>query len=158
MLKYEWKKLFSKRINVMFIIVMVLIAIVFSIFAIRSVRYFNDDETMSKSIGTVRLLSEEKNQWRGKLTPEVLSKVASENQSIYQKYGDAVPNDVFRQVIQPSLDIAEMIGGTVIGYDGPGDPAMQVTPKQARSFYDIREKQILDTIREYGKNSKQQNF
>lgn len=152
MLKYELKKLFAKRLNAAFLIVLILAAAVFNLFAVRSVRYFDSSGAMNQSIGAVRALTAEKNQWKGDLTPEVLEKAASENQKLYKRYGRNVPDEVYVKVLQPADDILGMLGS--IG----GDSSDFAAPEKAKQFYQIREEQMAETAKEYGKNSRQQEF
>ena len=71
-LKYELKKIFTKRINRAVIGLALLIVIAFSIFAAGSFRFVDADGNLHTGISACRALSADKNQWKGELTPEVI--------------------------------------------------------------------------------------
>lgn len=158
MLNYELKKLFTKRLNRAFLLAAALLAIAFSFFAVRSVIYFDENGTMDKSLGAVRLLTEEKNKWSGDLTPKVIAGAVAETQQVDRSYPGDVPNRVYYEVLQPASDIVEMAGDTIIGYDKAEDPAAQITEKQAKAFYKIRREKLCQAAREYGKTPQQQDY
>lgn len=152
MLKYELKKLFSKRLNTVFLILLLAAAVVFNLFAVKSVYYFDSSGTMKKSMGAVRSLTEEKNTWKGDLTPEALAKAASKNQRIYKRYGDFAPNDVYTEFLQPAEDVLNLLGQI------SGDNPNSVTPEKASNFYQLRGEKLEASAKKYGKNPKQQAF
>ena len=68
MFKLELKRIFSKKINLLVIGAVLLLAIVFSGFAVSSTRYVDESGNVSESISSARKLDASKNQWRGTLT------------------------------------------------------------------------------------------
>ena len=65
MLNYELKKLFAKRINVIFLVLLLAAAVIFNLLAAKSVLYFDSHGAEDQSLKAVRMLTEEKNKWKG---------------------------------------------------------------------------------------------
>ena len=157
MLNYELKKLFAKRINVIFLVLLLAAAAVFNLLAAKSVLYFDSHGAENQSLKAVRMLTEEKNKWKGPLTQETLAKAAAESQKLYKRYGDPIPDEAYVKVIQPASDILEMLE-----YIGQGDPdsfsSQKVSPEKAADFYKLRREKLAGAAREYGKTPVQQAF
>lgn len=68
MVKYELKRIFTKRMNRLLLAVAVIIGVVMSVFAVTSSRYVDSSGAGHETPDAVRRLVEDKNQWKGKLT------------------------------------------------------------------------------------------
>ena len=88
MFKLELKRIFSKKINLLVIGAVLLLAIVFSGFAVSSTRYVDESGNVSESISSARKLDASKNQWRGTLTEATLVKVIQQNKDVFQQYSE----------------------------------------------------------------------
>ena len=93
MLKYEMKKIFTKRINQILLAAALLIGIILSCFAVGSVFYTDENGDSPKGITAWRLLAEDKNQWEGEQTPEKISEVLKIDRALAAQYPDEVPDE-----------------------------------------------------------------
>ncbi|MBR1742581.1 MAG: hypothetical protein IJ733_12095 [Lachnospiraceae bacterium] len=66
MLKYEMKKVWQKRSNRFLMAVVIILSVVFSIFAIYSLRFVDKDGEEHSGILAVRALVSDKNNWKEK--------------------------------------------------------------------------------------------
>ena len=79
MLRYEIKKVFSKSKNRMAVIVLFVILVINSILTINRVEFVDENGNHSVGISAARDLRETKNEWKGYLTEDTLSKALEEN-------------------------------------------------------------------------------
>lgn len=159
MLKYELKKIFSKKMNRILLSAVFLLAIVFSIFSIGSNQYLDKTGVLHKGPGAARMLAAEKNKWAGELTPDVLSRVTAEHHRIASQYPQGVPNAVYAETGQTYMDIEFMIND-IIRWKGEYDPnaILTITPEAAKDLYQVRENNIAQMIREYGDTPEKRKF
>ena len=75
MLKYELKKIFSKRINQILLAAVLVVTVIYSGLAIGSMSYTDEEGQNHTGIEAGRLLAEDRNQWKGELTTEKISEV-----------------------------------------------------------------------------------
>lgn len=145
-MKYELNKIFAKGLNRSLLMIMIVVAVVFSIFAIGSMNYVDKDGKIHSGIEAARSLTEEKNNWRGSLTPQVLSDIVLKVQTDRQQTS-YMGNDPQLVPMQPYFDIEFMIN-TILSGDGEynSDAIMQITPQQAKKLYHIREKNIFEMV------------
>ena len=147
--------------NKILLIAALLLAVLFSVFAISGVRYIVSDGTVYKGIGAARLLSAEKNQWKGELTPDVLAEIVSEEKAIDAQYpGDeGVSDDVYAQKEQSYMDIEDMINSMLSKEDDYNPYAIRsLTKGQAQDIYAIRQSNIKQVIKEEATTSEQQKY
>lgn len=124
MLRFEIKKVMSKPLNKAALLLLALAAVGVALLAIRDVTYVDDQGNTKYGPAAIRALREEKNQWAGELTPEVIVQVLEENARINaspQAKSEDVQeqNQVFSRKQQFS-DIREMINeayGELDAYD-----------------------------------------
>lgn len=113
MLLFEVKKVLSKPLNKAALLILAAVLIIGSFLAIRDVRYIDTDGNSSTGISAARHLQEEKNQWEGYLTEDVLKQVLQENtaiNSLSEAQSDNVQeNDKAAAMKQGFSDIREMI-------------------------------------------------
>lgn len=75
MIRLEIKKVFNKRKNRVLILLALFFSIIFSVFAIYSFRFVDVNDDIITGISSARLLIEEKNKWKGEITPDTISKI-----------------------------------------------------------------------------------
>ena len=124
MLLFEVKKVLSKPLNKAALLILAAVLIIGSFLTIRDVRYIDSDGNSSTGISAARHLQEEKNQYKGYLTEDVLKQVIQANVAVnasseaqsddIQENNKAVANE------QAFSDIREMINlafGELDNYD-----------------------------------------
>ncbi len=82
MLKFELKKVFSKFMNKIAILLLIVITVITGIMTIDRVEYVDTNGDHSVGFAAAEKLREAKNEWAGYLTDDVLQKVIEENQRI----------------------------------------------------------------------------
>ncbi len=88
MFKYELKKIFSKRMNKVLLAAVLVMTVIYSGMAIGSMSYTDADGQSHTGIDAGRLLAEDVNQWKGKLTTEKISEVINDYKTLSAKYQD----------------------------------------------------------------------
>ena len=68
MVKYELKRIFTKRMNRLLLAVAVIISVVMSVFAVTSEWYVDSEGINHETPDAIRRLTQDKNQWKGELT------------------------------------------------------------------------------------------
>ena len=74
MVKYELKKVFSKSLNKGLLVIIMVLAVVFSCFAIGS-QHQQKDHPGYGLLDTTRQLVKEKQRWEGEVTPAVVIEI-----------------------------------------------------------------------------------
>ncbi len=82
MLKFEIKKVFSRTVNKIALVIIAAMLFIVSYLAISSIEYVDENGVHSSGIAAARTLKKEKNQWAGLLTADVLSNVIVKNGEI----------------------------------------------------------------------------
>ena len=160
MVKYELKRIFTKRMNRLLLAVAVIIGVVMSVFAVTSSRYVDSSGAGHETPDAVRRLVEDKNQWKGKLTGDVIAQIVADRQKIAGEYqDDNVPDTVWGERIQSYTDIADMVD-SILGGDEEYMPGalLGITLDQAKDIYSIREQYIEQLIQKYGDTPEKQEF
>lgn len=85
MLRYEIKKIFSKPVNKIAVLILIAVTLTAGFLTLRDVRYMKEDGSVVSGIFAKKYLKEEKNKWKGNVTEEVLKKVVETNNSINMK-------------------------------------------------------------------------
>ena len=80
MLRFEIKKIFSKTVNKIVLLVLLAVLLTAGFLTVNGVRYVEEDGNILTGISAARRLREEENKWKGKLTEEIFGQVLSENQ------------------------------------------------------------------------------
>ena len=159
MFKLELKRIFSKKINLLVIGAVLLLAIVFSGFAVSSTRYVDESGNVSESISSARKLDASKNQWRGTLTEATLVKVIQQNKDVFQQYSENEINARYGTLLQPMDDIRDfMISVLTPDSDYDTGVLQQMTTEEARDFYGIYHDNMEKMAAEYGKTPAQKAF
>ena len=159
MVKYELKRIFTKRMNRLLLAVAVIIGIVMSVFAVTSNRYVDTEGAVHETPGAARMLAEDKNRWKGEVTGDVIAQIVADRQEINRQYPEDVPNTVFGQKTQSSEDIEFMINNILSGEGDYDDSAiLNLTPEQAKDIYSIWKEKTEEMVLEYGETEEQQEF
>lgn len=124
MLLFEIKKVLSKPLNKAALLILAAVLIIGSFLTIRDVRYIDADGNSSTGISAARHLQEDKNQYKGYLTEDVLKQViqanAAVNASAEAQSADIQENDKAAAKGQGFADIREIINlafGELDNYD-----------------------------------------
>lgn len=124
MLLFEVKKVLSKPLNKAALLILAAVLIIGSFLTIRDVKYIDADGNSSTGISAARHLQEEKNQWEGYLTEDVLKSVIQENTAVgtspEAQSDDIQENNKATAMGQGISDIREMINlafGEIDNYD-----------------------------------------
>ena len=159
MVKYELKRIFTKRMNRLLLAVAVIISVVMSVFAVTSEWYVDSEGINHETPDAIRRLTQDKNQWKGELTGDVIAQIVADRQEIARDYPDDVPDTVYGERIQAYWDIEQMVD-TILGGDEGYTPGalLGITTDQAKDIYSIREQYIEQLIQKYGDTSEKQEF
>lgn len=93
MLRFELKKIFSKPVNKIAVVILAVVLCVVSYLAIEYVHYIDQDGNTITGVAAARALRDEKNQWAGYITEDVLSKVIDEN-AIINRSEESLSNNI----------------------------------------------------------------
>ena len=143
MLLFEIKKVLSKPLNKAALAILAAVLVIGSILTIRDVNYIDADGNSSAGISAARNLREEKNQYEGYLTEDVIRQVIRENAAVSAspeaQSEDAQENNKAAAEAQGFADIREMINlafGEMENYDYYR--INSVSEDEAGSFYEQR--------------------
>ena len=158
MLKLEIRRIFSKKINVFAIGIMLILAVIFSIFAVTSNRYIDETGNVSTGIMSTRKLTDNRKIWSGTLTEDELLKALIQhknamNQSVEEQ--DAH----YGTTLQPVDEITDFMI-SVMTPDSQYDFSIlnQLSENNIQKFYDIYQKNMKMMSEEYGKTSVQKKY
>ncbi len=160
MVKYELKKIFVKRQNRMLLILLILVTAVFIIFAAGSIGYVDQAGEDVTSLRAGRMLAEEKNQWQGELTGEVIADVVAAEQELHQQYpDDMIPGEVYAGSQQTYLDIYNLVNSILNEYNQYDWSLIHnITLDEAADLYSIREDRIEAVVTMMGETEEQRVF
>ena len=150
MLFFEIKKVFSKPINKVALLILLAVLVVGSFLTIRDVKYVTEDGTTISGVAAAHYLKEERNKWAGDITENVLIDVIRENQAVQSSGGAQSENermtDIAYAKTQGISDIKQMITlafGSFDDYDYY--LADRVSADEVGEFYERR----VESLREY---------
>lgn len=158
-LKYELKKVFSKKLNRIVLIAALLAAVVLSVFAIGSARYVDENGEGHTGLTASRRLAADRNRWAGELTGDKIAQVVSRRTEINRKYSYDVPDEEYGKTVQSYNDIENFVIG-VLTPDTVWDQSVlyQLEDKQAENLYSIYENNLQEMAEKYGETPEQQRF
>lgn len=159
----ELNKLFSKRLNRILLMAMLLLAIAANVFAAGSMHYVDQSGTAYDGMEAARLMETEKGKWSGILTPKILSEATKEAQQAArtdtepiqgsrEEPGDDAPTKSYE-------DIEFMINAILSGdgeYDS--DAILRISPTQAEQLYRIYEETFLEIPEGDRENAEKQDL
>ncbi len=143
MLLFEMKKIFSKPINKIALLILIALPVISSFLAIRDVHYVDENGNTTIGIMASSNLKNAKNQWAGYLTEDVLSKVVEENKEIItsEEYlsENAEENEKAYSKTQGFSDIKQMMNLAFSGFqEYDYFRADSVTAQEAGTIYERR--------------------
>lgn len=151
MLKFELKKVFSKRINQMVIVSVFFIAVICALFAVGSVRYVDEKGELSTGGLAARYLAKDQNRWKGELTPEQFGQIVENVKELSAKYPGEIPDVEYGKTMQSYEAITEFIIG-VLTPDTEWDDRVlyQLSVEQAVNIYALYQDNMEKMAEEYG--------
>ena len=143
MLRFEIKKVFSKTVNKIALLILVVALLVVSFFAVNSVDYVDENGTSTSGIAAARNLRNDKNQWSGYLTDNVLSEAILKNEEIIASpeylSKDVKENDKAYVKMQGFSDIRTIINKAFCSFNEYDYyRANSVTSDEVRNLYERR--------------------
>lgn len=143
MLRFEIKKVFSKTVNKIALLILVVALLVVSFFAVNSVDYVDENGTSTSGIAAARNLRNDKNQWSGYLTDNVLSEAILKNEEIIASpeylSKDVKENDKAYAKTQDFSDIRTIINKAFCSFNEYDYyRANSVTSDEVRNLYERR--------------------
>ncbi len=135
MLKFELKKIFSKRINQVLLAAVLVVTIIYSGMAIGSMSYTDEEGQSHTGIEAGRLLAEDKNQWKGDLTPEVIAQVIKDYKELSAKYPDGLPEEEWNESV-----------------------VYQLSDEQLQDIYTIYQDNMKKMAEEYGTTPEKRSY
>ncbi len=159
MLRYEIKKCFSKTANKIGLLILTVVLIIVSYFAVTYVDYVDEDGNNRTGIIAVRSLRDMKNQWAGYITEDVLREVIVQNALVnasaeYQS-NDVQENNKAYSKKQGFSDIRDMINHAFCGFrEYNYYRADSVTTEEVSEFYARRVSNLEEWL--YSDEAKEQ--
>lgn len=159
MLKCELKKFFSKKINRIVIVVIMLLAVILSCFAIGSVRYTDESGQVSTGITSASKLATDRNKWKGQLTEDKITEIVNVEQELNKKYPEEIPDDEYGKNIQSYEEIKDFVIG-ILTPDSDWDESVlkKLTDEEIKNIYVTYKDNMNKMVDEYGKTSEQKEF
>ena len=154
----ELKRIFSKKINIFAIGLALILAVIFSGFAVTSNRYVDESGNVSTGITATRKLIDNRRAWKGTLTENELGKVIEQNKNAMTQSSEE-ENVNYGTTLQPIDDIREFMI-SVLTLDSEYDESIlnQMTEENVQEFYDTYHKNMEKMAEEYGKTSVQKKY
>lgn len=146
LLRCELKKAWLKRVNRVALVVALLAIVVFSVFAIGSFDFVDSEGTPHTGVSAARSLVEDKNQWRGELTPEVISQAI-------ERYRDRDWQSTYEIVFLASKMLRDEDGDS---YDY--EVALGADPVRIGDIYDSYQTNLQAECEKYGKTPEQVEY
>lgn len=159
MLKYELKKIFSKRMNQVLLVAVLVVTIIYSGMAIGSMSYTDADGQSHTGIEAGRLLAEDINQWKGELTTEKISEVINDYKTLSAKYPDEIPNTEYGKTVQSYYDIYNFVIG-ILTPDSEWNEGVvyQLSDEQLQDVYTIYQDNMKKMVEEYGTTPEKRSY
>lgn len=159
MLKFELKKIFSKRINQVLLAAVLVVTIIYSGMAIGSMSYTDEEGQDHTGIEAGRLLAADKNQWKGDLTPETISQVIKEYKELSAKYPDGIPDTEYGKSVQSYYDIYDFVIG-IMTPDSEWNESVvyQLSDEQLQDIYTIYQDNMKKMVEEYGTTPEKRSY
>lgn len=156
MVRFEIKKIFSKSTNKLTMLVLVASLIMVSMLTINKVEYVDENGNSSTGIVAAKKIRDEKNQWSGYITDDVISKFIKENKEINQSK-EALSKDFKEQnkayaKKQGFSEIRDLITSVFSGFeDYDYYKVDSLTAKEASQLYEKR----ISNLKEYLNSGKE---
>lgn len=160
MLKYELKRIFTKRLNRVLIMIGLLLSVILSFLAATSNRFVTPQGHLETGITATRKVVADKNRNKGLMTPQKISELIAQDQKTFQEYKDKDESDkVYGTSLQQYLDVEQLVSYILTGNEDY-DPSvyLDVNPKKLLNIYKIREAKIQKLIKKNGKTEEQRKY
>lgn len=159
MLKYELKKIFSKRMNQVLLAAVLVVTIIYSGMAIGSMCYTDEKGQDHTGIEAGRLLAEDINQWKGELTAEKISEVINDYKTLSAEYPDGIPDTEYGRTIQSYYDIYSFVIN-VMTPDSEWNESVvdQLSDEQLQDIYTIYQDNMKKMAEEYGTTPEKRSY
>ncbi len=158
-LRYELKKVFSKKINRIVLIGTMLAAVAFSMFAIGGVQYTDGKGTTHAGVTASRRLADDKNRWAGELTGDRIALAVSSRKEMNSRYSYDVPDEEYGKTVQAYSDIIYFVIDVLTPDTGWDENVLyQLEDEQAEDLYNIYRENQQKMAEEYGKTPRQRQF
>ena len=159
MLKYELKKIFSKRINQILLAAVLVVTVIYSGLAIGSMSYTDEEGQNHTGIEAGRLLAEDRNQWKGELTTEKISEVITAYRELSVKYPDGLPYEEWGKQVQSYYDIYDFVIDIMTPDSEWNESVLyQLSDEQLKDIYTIYQGNMRKMAEEYGTTPEKKNF
>lgn len=159
MLKYELKKIFSKRINHVLLATVLVVTIIYSGMAIGSMRYTDEEGQEHTGIEAGRLLVEDVNQWKGELTAEKITEVITDYKELSGKYPDGIPDEEWGKHVQSYYNIYSFVID-IMTPDSEWNEGVvyQLSDEQLQNIYTIYQDNMKKMAKEYGTTLEKRSY
>lgn len=162
MLKYELKRFFSKTINKVILIALLLVTVILSFLAAGSITYTDKDGmhlTGIQALTAGRRLTADKNQWKGELSTEKLTKMAKSYHELRQQYPEGIPDTEWGKNAQSYWDILYFAAKVyTTESDFIGDGVERLAEEDLAHFYDTYSDNLRRMPEEYGDTPEKEEF
>ena len=139
MIRYEMKLLLSNRMNKILLIFLFAIAVSFSIFAVWSISFVDNNGNTHNGIFAPRKLSEKKSKYAGKLNSDVFEDVIKKDKKIKAIYKNQIPEKIYATNTQEYMDIKDFMVSTLsYGSEMDYEKFDFLEVSKAKNIYHIR--------------------
>lgn len=158
MIRFELKKIIVKPVNKIVLVLLAAVLCAVSYLAINSVDYVDENGNTIRGAAAARALREEKNQWAGYITDDVLLKVLEENALISNSEESLSDNVTDNQKAysktQGFSDIRAMINRAFCSFqENNYYRADSVTENEIGSFYNRRIANLIEWLNSDNQNN-----
>lgn len=160
MLKYELKRIFTKRLNRVLITIGLALSVILSFLAATSNRFVSPQGHLETGISATRKVVADKNRNKGLMTPKRISELITQDQRAFREYKDKGESDkIYGTSIQQYLDVEQLVSYILTGNEDYNPSVyLDVNPKKLLNIYKIREAKIQKLIRQNGKTEEQRKY
>lgn len=159
MIRHEIKLLLSNRMNKILLIFLFAIAVSFSIFAVWSISFVDNNGNTHNGILAPRKLCEKKSKYAGKLNPDVFEDVIKKDKKIKAIYKNQIPEKIYATNTQEYMDIKDFMVSTLsYGSEMDYEKFDFLEVSKAKNIYHIRKENIKKLVKEYGVTEKKMKY
>ena len=160
MLKYELKRIFTKRLNRVLITIGLVLSVILSFLAATSNRFVSPQGHLETGISATRKVVADKNRNKGLMTPKRISELITQDQRAFREYKDKGESDkIYGTSIQQYLDVEQLVSYILTGNEDYNPSIyLDVNSKKLLNIYKIREAKIQKLIRQNGKTEEQRKY
>jgi ABC-type transport system involved in multi-copper enzyme maturation permease subunit len=158
-LRYELKKVLSKKLNRIILIGTLLAAAALSMFAVGGVSYVDREGTVHAGPASTRRLAADRSRWAGELTEDKIAQAVNSRKEIRNRYPYDIPNEEYGKTIQAYNDITDFAIDVLTPDEGWDERVLyQLEGGQAEDLYSIYEANQQKMAKEYGRTPEQRQF